>query len=162
VCGPGGCLNGSAETVLLQGVGLVREVGTSVWTGAPYETVLVSTSRPLPPPDADCDGVADSLDNCVNEPNADQLDSGGVGSAVANDIGDVCECGDGSDDGIVNLLDPVLLWRALAGRGPGLAAPEKCAVEPTGACDGLDVAVTRMALAGLSPGIAAVCDAALP
>ncbi len=51
------------------------------------------------PPDADADGEPDGSDNCPHWPNPAQTDTDG------NGIGDACECGDQSGDGVVSILD---------------------------------------------------------
>jgi Dockerin type I domain/Pregnancy-associated plasma protein-A len=53
--------------------------------------------------DIDADCVDDSIDNCPDKYNPDQIDNNG------NDIGDACEyiCGDSSGDEIVNVSDAV-------------------------------------------------------
>jgi hypothetical protein len=51
-----------------------------------------------PPPDFDSDGVADSADNCSDDPNAGQDDSD------ADDCGNLCDA-DYNGDGGVNFLD---------------------------------------------------------
>ncbi|MFQ5699257.1 MAG: hypothetical protein ACE5IL_13350 [Myxococcota bacterium] len=96
-----------------------------------------------PAVDTDSDGVADdgdlsgtsgdlpcgtgaSLgcdDNCRVSPNPGQDDHGGVGTSVADGIGDACQCGDNSGDGIVNVTDRVILARALGGAAPGDRQP---------------------------------------
>ncbi len=64
-----------------------------------------------PRPDADFDGVPDEVDNCPFFHNDTNADTGGVVSspgdpqAVPNGIGDACECGDLSGDGIVDGAD---------------------------------------------------------
>jgi hypothetical protein len=49
--------------------------------------------------------VGDDCDNCPFEPNPDQADSGGTAVAGPDGIGDVCQCGDVSDDGRLTLTD---------------------------------------------------------
>jgi len=95
--------------------------------------------------DFDGDGLANLFDNCPFVANADQLDS----SAPANGTGDACECGDTQGDGRVDLVDSVVLRRALAALGPGVDEPAKCSVVGGSMdCDGLDSARIRAALAG--------------
>ncbi len=95
--------------------------------------------------DFDGDGLANLFDNCPFVANADQLDS----SAPANGTGDACECGDTQGDGRVDLVDSVVLRRALAALGPGVDDPAKCSVVGGSMdCDGLDSARIRAALAG--------------
>jgi hypothetical protein len=55
-------------------------------------------------PDADGDGVIDSVDNCINTPNPNQEDANG------NGIGDACDVmcsGDANSDGGINVGDAV-------------------------------------------------------
>jgi hypothetical protein len=82
-------------------------------------------------------------------------------------------CGDVDDDEAVGLRDSVAAWRALAGVGPALVAPEKC--NATGEvnvadanadgvlddCDGSDVLLLRDYLAGNAPVVPAVCAPAV-
>ncbi|RLD28453.1 MAG: hypothetical protein DRI75_06620 [Bacteroidetes bacterium] len=49
-------------------------------------------------PDDDNDGIANTIDNCLNTPNADQLDTDGDG------MGDACD-DDDDDDGILDIND---------------------------------------------------------
>ncbi len=123
--------------------------------------------------DLDGDGVVDGLDNCRFRLNADQLDQGGLASGDEDGIGDVCQCGEVSGDGSIDVVDLVALRDALAALGT-LAAPSRCSVRGTtdaidGDQDGLpddcridDVATLTRALTGtvppgLDPGIAQVC-----
>lgn len=112
--------------------------------------------------DTDGDGVLDADDNCPATSNG-QADSGGVGTTNPDGIGDVCQCGDVSDEGQVNILDVVLLIRDQAGLGPGPTAPQKCSVVggPLD-CDGADVLRIREDLAGVPPGVEQVCAPAVP
>lgn len=79
-------------------------------------------------------------------------------------------CGDVSGDERADLLDSVLLRRALVGQGPALAAPERCNVrgpaDPspgpgglTADCDSADAAGLRNGLAGRGPGRNPLCAA---
>lgn len=107
--------------------------------------------------------------------NAD--DGGSAGSPFVSEdfeLPQECrDCGDVNADGGVNLLDTVILRRALAARSPGLLAAERCnvagATDATDAnadglpddCDAGDVEVLRAHLAGLPPGINPVCSPAI-
>jgi hypothetical protein len=166
----------TAQTRLVRGLGVVARAGDV--DGEPYAEQLVSSSLPFPL-DADCDGILDDGDlsgtpgdflcaaplvddcddNCLNAANPDQLDSGGLNSSAANGTGDACECGDTSDDGLVNLVDVARLARELAGRAGGVLAPEKCHVLPSGPCDAAHLARLRAALAGAAPGLSQSCSA---
>jgi lysophospholipase L1-like esterase len=112
--------------------------------------------------DLDSDGVEDEVDNCLYFANSSQLDAGGLGGSAPDGIGDVCQCGDTSGDGLPTITDAVRLARTLENLLPPLLEPGRCDVEPSGACDGQDLIRMREALAGLSPGLEGVCDAAAP
>jgi len=75
--------------------------------------------------DTDVDGVLDPTDNCWREPNTDQVD------VDCNRVGNVCECGDMSGDGITNSLDARLIQQCDVGSIP---CTGRCNV--TGASDG--------------------------
>jgi hypothetical protein len=78
-------------------------------------------------------------------------------------------CGDVNGDGEVNLVDGVILQRALRGLAPGMLVPERCNIagpadlEDGNAdgrpddCDATDLETLRKHLAGLPPGISPVC-----
>ena len=78
-------------------------------------------------------------------------------------------CGDVNGDGEVNLVDGVILQRALRGLAPGMLVPERCNIagpadlEDKNAdgrpddCDATDLETLRKHLAGLPPGISPVC-----
>jgi para-nitrobenzyl esterase len=115
---------------------------------------------------ADYDSFTNDRDNCPFATNSDQADSGAIGTDPADGIGDRCQCGDVSDNGIVDGTDVTLLRQALASKTPlttrGLS---KCLVEgTTGACDIVNVAVLRRRLAtpALAPGVSQSCVAANP
>ncbi len=117
------------------------------------------------------------LDNCPYESNTAQTDSGGIGAAPADMIGNACQCGDTNDSGTVTSSDVTVLKRAIAGLSPyfsvasglGNAGPGllKCNVGSTpspgvGGCTSSDATVISRAVGALGPGIAQNCDAALP
>jgi hypothetical protein len=115
----------------------------------------------------DGDLVADAGDNCPFEANTGQSD------ANYDDRGDACECGDAAGGGTVTADDAAAVRFALAGVAP-VPAPAKCnAIGPTSAqdadgdglrddCNLLDAVVLRRAESDLEPGVAQVCEPALP
>jgi len=119
-------------------------------------------------PDTDGDGIPDSIDNCPYTYNPDQTDTGGVGSGSPLDgIGDACQCGDVTGDGVVDISDKTILSRSLAGLGPygsvaAMPGFNKCDVTADGLCNLSDKTVIGRALAGLGPGIQQKCTAAIP
>jgi len=126
---------------------------------------LLAGSLAVPTGDADADGVPDSLDDCPVAANPTQADSGGLGGATPDGVGDACQCGDVSNDGVVDANDVAALREFLARRTAALAAPQKCDVGPgstPGACDVVDVSLLRRALAHAAPGLQNVCSAFLP
>ncbi|HTO68372.1 MAG TPA: DUF2341 domain-containing protein [Myxococcota bacterium] len=131
------------------------------------DTCSNGTCGGTPAPDADSDGTCNVADNCPYVPNSNQADDGGIDSAIPDGIGDVCQCGDLTGEGIVDDGD-VAAYRAYLANPIGApltgAAALKCSVigaDPA-VCNIQDVAVLRRALLGLSPGIGQVCSAALP
>ncbi len=112
--------------------------------------------------DHDGDGVEDALDDCPVTSNAAQTDSGGLATPVPDGIGDACQCGDSSGNGIVDLADVGALRSFLAGSLGALPAPEKCDVGGSIGCDLEDFVRLSRALGGLAPGIAHVCGPFLP
>jgi hypothetical protein len=96
------------------------------------------------PQDTDLDGIPDDGapgsapcapgqsvgcdDNCPYAANPTQQDAGGVGSELDPDgIGDACQCGDVSGDGLVTMADAMLI---LGGdpEAAGMARPDLCDV----------------------------------
>ena len=112
--------------------------------------------------DIDGDGVEDGVDNCIYVANLNQADAGGLSSLAPDGIGDACQCGDSSGNGLPDIADVVRLARVLDALLPPLLAPARCDVEPTASCAATDLARLRQALAGLPPGIEPVCAAARP
>lgn len=114
--------------------------------------------------DSDDDGIFDGFDNCPYVPNVDQADSGGIGTATPDGIGDVCQCGDVTGEGQVNSFDAEWIKRAALGlSAPLFQAPGNCDVEGNGACDGIDALLVRHAAAGMvSPFFGQNCENAAP
>jgi len=160
-CCPGPMVLRASASGTLPGTGVIFATGTP--NGFAVRGHLAGTLT-APSGDADGDGVQDALDDCPIAANAAQTDTGGLGAAGPDGVGDACQCGDVSNDGRVTPTDVAALRAFLAG-GPALAAPQKCDVgrgATTGACDVLDAVLLRRALALAAPGIEPVCAAFLP
>jgi hypothetical protein len=120
----------------------------------------------LPPPDPDGDGFLSPCDSCDYKANVDQKDGGGIGTTTPDLIGDACQCGQLAGNGSVDAVDVTALRNHLA-QNPVLTAAQLpfCSVigGPT-ECTIRTLTVLRRALAapGLGPGVAQVCQAALP
>ena len=130
--------------------------------------------------DSDGDEVGDACDNCRLKPNPNQIDRGGVASPgdplgnLPDGIGNLCQCGDVTNDGRVNQLDLDTQRDALAGVPSVISAPEKCntkgpidvsvqdAFGVTPDCELNDWAVMNRKVSGLDPGPTQVCAATLP
>jgi len=113
-------------------------------------------------PDVDLDGIPDAADNCVNERNALQEDSGGLLSSSPNGIGNACECGDLGSDGQIGDPDIAALRGWLARQPVATPALQRCSVAGGIECDVRDLTVLVRARNGLSPALAPVCAAASP
>lgn len=98
--------------------------------------------------DLDLDGTANGEDLCPLAVDTG-LDSGGVGGATPDGIGDGCQCGDVSDDGIVDILDALLVIRDQAALLPGLNQSIKCSVDGVSGCSASDAAAIRTVLTGV-------------
>jgi len=113
--------------------------------------------------DSDLDGIPDASDNCAFAANPGQADSGGLLGPSADGIGDACQCGDLNSDGQVDLLDAAIYQRDLAGFLPEADEPTRCSVIGGRLdCEPNDEYALREAIVGLAPGIAQVCEAAVP
>jgi len=125
--------------------------------------------------DSDSDQIPDQLDDCpftANNPvptSNTQADKGGVGvTAPPDGIGDACQCGDASNDGIVTGTDATLISRAAVHLAPftagvtALPGFAKCDVNANGTCDGTDATIVKRATVGLAPAIKQGCPAATP
>jgi hypothetical protein len=97
--------------------------------GAPNAYRLPSSRGSLPD-DLDIDCVVDPQDNCPHWSNPDQIDSDG------NGIGDPCECGDQTEDGVVDVADLLAINAALF--DPTRISP-LCDTNEDGLCDVRDI-----------------------
>jgi dienelactone hydrolase len=114
--------------------------------------------------DADLDGILDAADNCPNLANEDQLDRGGINTSEPDGIGDACQCGDVSGNGIVNGQDANAIKRHGLGATPNplFRVPGNCDVSGNGQCNGQDAnLVTRVSLGQPSPSFGQHCHNAL-
>ena len=103
-------------------------------------------------------------DNCRHTPNSGQQDDGGIASGP-DGIGNHCQCGDVTGEGLGNDLDIDSIRDYLAGLGP-LAHPDRCNVTgPADAgatdCNQVDVVVLQRAMMFQMPGAEQVCSPAL-
>jgi hypothetical protein len=119
-----------------------------------------------PPPDLDGDAFLAPCDSCPHLAN-DQNDRGGVGTTTSDGIGDACQCGEVSGDGIADAADVLRLRQRLAGSGAAFTSAELARCSTIGGafeCTVRTATVLRRALAApaLGPGVAQVCDAAVP
>jgi hypothetical protein len=77
--------------------------------GGAATTLTTNLNQPkslaIVPADTDGDGTPDTVDNCPNYSNADQLDTNEDG------IGDACQCGDVDGNGVLNTTDALLIAR---------------------------------------------------
>jgi hypothetical protein len=117
-----------------------------------------------PPADSDSDGIPDDVDNCPNAANENQLDRGGIATGVPDGIGDACQCGDVSGNGMVNGQDANAIKRHGLELEPNplFAVPGNCDVSGNGVCNGQDATAVRMIGLGLpSPTFGQSCHNAL-
>jgi DNA-binding beta-propeller fold protein YncE len=109
--------------------------------------------------DDDGDTRLDSIDNCPFVANTDQSDTGGVGSATPDAVGDACQCGDVTDDNRVTSADVAAIRTQLAQPG-SLESTARCSVAGNADCAIEDVSVLVRRLAGLKPALQNLCSAA--
>jgi hypothetical protein len=150
----------------VDGAGRVLWMGTGNYPGVPGSQLDREIFVAVPTSDADLDSVLDAADNCPLRANPGQSDVGGAGSALADGIGDACQCGDVSNDGGIDGIDVAAFRGALAsGQVDSLPGAAKCRVNGAYApCSVLDVTLLRRALAPGGPlalGLEQTCAAAL-
>jgi hypothetical protein len=106
-------------------------------------------------PDDDGDGFSHVDDNCPYVANAGQEDRGGVNTAEPDGVGDACQCGDVTGNGIVNGQDGSAVSRHGIGAEPNplFQVPGNCDVTGSGQCNGQDANAIRRAALGLETGL---------
>jgi hypothetical protein len=127
----------NARAGFVPGQGTIASVSTfgSDSAGNVYFTNLFSGEIFAIGMDRDEDGRIDPRDRCPGFASSDQTDTDG------NGIGDVCECGDQSGDGRVDVVDLVAIRQAIF--NPALVTP-LCDANGDGQCSVQDiVAVNR-------------------
>ena len=102
--------------------------------------------------DCDEDSVADTADNCPLVANENQLDRGGINTTTPDGIGDACQCGDVSGNGVVNGQDGNAIRRQGLGLTPNptFVKSGNCDVTGSGTCNGQDGNIVRGAALGVS------------
>ena len=116
-------------------------------------------------PDSDADGIPDGQDNCPYAANPLQTDTGGIGNGSAPDgIGDACQCGDVSGDGLVTSPDAFFIKRFGLGLNPFVfLQPGNCDVSGEGDCTGSDGSLVNAIAAGQPAALFGQnCENALP
>jgi hypothetical protein len=135
----------TSDQYFVRGLGLVAEAGTE--DGEVYFYTLTSTTLPLPPANRDCDGLADSVDNCPFHASPNTTDADGDGR------GDVCECGDQNGDGRNTVADLVAINLAIF--NPSLATP-LCDANNDGQCNVGDIVAANVEI--FTPTSTSVCS----
>jgi hypothetical protein len=131
-----------------------------------YVSGVVNTSVAS---DVDNDGYSDEADNCTYECNPNQDNNGMLLSTQPNAFGDACECADGNLTGAIfasgeGTPDLDIIRAHSAGVNDDPAVADLCSVVEGVECTILDAVVLDLAIAngGVGPGLAPVCEAAVP
>jgi hypothetical protein len=142
-------------------IAAAQDVGPVVGQDDTYGWGKLVVPVVAPGPDGDTDGIQDAFDVCPFEPDPLQLDSNSDG------IGNACQCGDLSGDGLITGTDVDVLRDWLTAVVPPAAALARCnvigvAIPLGGDCRIDDRVVLERALSSEPPGVAQVCGPALP
>ncbi|MGH7337367.1 MAG: dockerin type I domain-containing protein, partial [Myxococcota bacterium] len=124
------------------------------WVNRPTFQQVVEYRLDAQSPDTDEDGRNDDNDNCPFVANPGQEDTGGLATETPDGIGNACQCGDVTSNGIVNGQDAIVIQRHALGKQPNplFLVPGNCDVSGNDECNGQDAnAVKRAALGHPSP-----------
>jgi hypothetical protein len=118
-------------------------------------------------PDSDADGLCDAEDNCPFIANPGWLDGGGLAGPLPDGIGDACQCGEVTGDGILDGSDVLAMQQNLIGVASLGAHAPRCNVvgPPDGGisdCGLADITALVRAKVPLASLLAQVCQPALP
>ncbi len=152
----------------------------NVWNGGAAVQNFAYLRGLIAFPDLDGDGIADDGDlsgiagdspcignatancddNCPGIQNSAQLDSGGAGGP--DGLGDVCQCGDPSNDDLVTAADVNEIRDFRVGTRANLTNAARCSVYSKAQCTMADLVVLDRTLANpaLAPGLAPTCQEA--
>jgi hypothetical protein len=145
---------------------VTTDLGPSIPTNEPVALGLCDSygnTETVALADLDGDSLTGEADNCPQIANADQQDNGGINTTTPDGIGDACQCGDVTGNGIVNGQDANAIKRhGLSQPNPSFAVAGNCDVTGNGLCNGQDAnAVKRAALGDPSPSFGQRCHNAL-
>jgi hypothetical protein len=124
------------------------------WVNRPTFQQVVEYRLDAQAPDVDGDGVLAYADNCPFVANPGQEDVGSINDDPPDGIGDACQCGDVSGNGIVTGQDANAIKRHAIGASsnPLFDVPGNCDVTGNDQCNGQDAnAVKRAGLGQSSP-----------
>ncbi len=130
------------------------------WVNRPTFQQVVEYRLDAQSPDVDGDGITADLDNCPFTANPGQEDTGGLATSAPDGIGNACQCGDVTGNGIVNGQDAQVIQRHGIGAQPNtlFVVPGNCDVSGNDQCNGQDAnAVKRAALGAPSPNFGQNC-----
>jgi acyl-homoserine lactone acylase PvdQ len=145
--------NEDGDRIQFSGAG-TASVPDMDWVNRPTFQQAVEYRLDAQSPDTDGDGRNDDNDNCPFVANPGQEDTGGLATATPDGIGNACQCGDVTGNGIVNGQDANAIQRHGIGAQPNplFLVPGNCDVTGNGQCNGQDAnAVKRAALGQTSP-----------
>lgn len=113
--------------------------------------------------DFDFDGRGDDTDNCRFVANTTQLDRGGFLTLLPDGIGDLCQCGESTDDGAVLLEDAQGVRSVIAGMTGDVQKQKRCSISGSASCDMSDFVILRRAVGQVpGPPLQLNCPASAP